>query len=208
MARKASTPAYLKIAIDVASRIVNGGFLEGEKLSGRSTLVSIYHVSPETIRRAIALLRDMNVVEVEEKSGIRICSRDNALKFLEQFKTKSEFTNLKEEIYDLLDEKKNLEKNLENKIQNLIEFATQLRNVGLIVPYESIVQPNSLMIGKNLGELNFWHNTGATIVGIKRDDHLFLSPGPYFNILEKDIIVYVGENDVVNKVKNYITSID
>ena len=87
MARKASTPAYLKIAIDIASRIVNGGFLEGEKLSGRSTLVSIYNVSPETIRRAIALLRDMNVVEVEEKSGIRICSRDNALKFLEQFKT-------------------------------------------------------------------------------------------------------------------------
>ncbi|MGL4571675.1 MAG: TrkA C-terminal domain-containing protein [Clostridium sp.] len=208
MARKTSTPAYLKIAMDIASRIVNGDFLEGEKLSGRSTLVSLYNVSPETIRRSIALLKDMNVVVVEEKSGIRILSKENANEFLKKFRTKSEFTNIKEDIYNLLNEKKVLEKNLESNIQNLIEFATQLRNVGLIVPYESLVQPNSLIIGKSLGELNFWHNTGATIIGIKRDDQLFLSPGPYFTINEGDIVVYVGENDdVINKVKNYITSI-
>ncbi|MEG1002753.1 TrkA C-terminal domain-containing protein [Clostridium sp.] len=208
MARKTTTPAYLKIAMDIASRIVNGDFLEGEKLSGRSTLVSLYNVSPETIRRSIALLKDMNVVVVEEKSGIRILSKENANEFLKKFRTKSEFTNIKEDIYNLLNEKKVLEKNLESNIQNLIEFATQLRNVGLIVPYESLVQPNSLIIGKSLGELNFWHNTGATIIGIKRDDQLFLSPGPYFTINEHDIVVYVGENDdVINKVKNYITSI-
>ena len=184
MAKKISTPAYLKISIDIAYRIVNGDFLEGEKLSGRSTLVSIYNVSPETIRRSIALLRDMDVVEVEEKSGIRIRSRANASKFLEKFKTKNEFTSLKEEIYGLIYEKKKLEKNLETKIENLIEFATQLRNVGIIRHHESIVQPNSLIIGKNLGELNFWHNTGATIIGVKRGDELFVSPGPYFNINE------------------------
>lgn len=208
MSKKISTPAYLRISIDIASRIVNGGFLEGEKLSGRSTLVGIYNVSPETIRRSIALLKDMDVVEVEEKSGIRIRSKANASKFLEIFKTKSEFTNLKEEIYGIINEKKDLEKNLENKIGSLIEFATQLRNVGVIAHHESIVQPNSLIIGKNLGELNFWHNTGATIIGVKRDDNLFISPGPYFNIHEQDIIIYVGENEVVNKVKSYITSID
>ncbi|CUP96487.1 TrkA C-terminal domain-containing protein [Clostridium baratii] len=208
MARKTSTPAYLKIAIDIASRIVNGDFVEGEKLSGRSTLASLYNVSPETIRRSIALLKDMDVVEVAEKSGIKITSKHNANEFLKKFKTKSEFTNIKEEIYNLINEKKVLEKKLENNIQNLIEFATQLRNVGLIVPYESLVEPNSLIIGKSLGELNFWHNTGATIVGIKRGEQLFLSPGPYFTINEKDIVVYVGQNeDVIGKVKNYITSI-
>ncbi|AQM59714.1 MULTISPECIES: TrkA C-terminal domain-containing protein [Clostridium] len=208
MARKTSTPAYLKIAIDIASRIVNGDFVEGEKLSGRSTLASLYNVSPETIRRSIALLKDMDVVEVAEKSGIKITSKHNANEFLKKFKTKSEFTNIKEEIYNLINEKKVLEEKLENNIQNLIEFATQLRNVGLVVPYESLVEPNSLIIGKSLGELNFWHNTGATIVGIKRGEQLFLSPGPYFTINEKDIVVYVGQNeDVIGKVKNYITSI-
>lgn len=206
MARKTSNPAYLKIAIDIASRIINGDFIEGEKLSGRSTLVSIYNVSPETIRRSIALLKDMDVVHVEEKSGIRIASKKNASEFLKKFKTKSEFTQIKEEINNLLEEKKKIERDLESNIANLMTFATQLRNVGLIVPYESLVQPNSLMIGKSLGELNFWHNTGATIVGIKREDQLFLSPGPNFSIKEKDIIVYVGENYVVENVKNYITT--
>lgn len=206
MSKRTNIPAYLKIALDIASRIVNGDFVEGEKLSGRSTLVGIYNVSPETIRRSIALLQDMDVVIVEEKSGITIKSKINATSFLEKFKTKNEFATIKHDIYSLIEEKKELENKLEVKINDLIEFATQLRNVGLIVPYESLVEPNSLIIGKTLGELNFWNNTGATIIGVKRDGRLFLSPGPYFAIENEDIIVYVGENEVVQNVKNYITS--
>lgn len=206
MAKRTTTPAYLKIAIDIASRIVNGDFTEGEKLSGRSTLVGLYNVSPETIRRSVALLKDMDVVWVEDKSGITIRSKDNANSFLKKFRTKNEFANIKHDIKTLLDEKNTLEVKLEEKIGNLIEFATQLRNVGLIIPYESLVEPNSLIIGKTLGELNFWNNTGATIIGVKRNDELYLSPGPYFAIKENDIIVYVGESDVIQNVKNYITS--
>lgn len=206
MAKRTTTPTYLKIAIDIASRIVNGDFLEGEKLSGRSTLVGLYNVSPETIRRSIALLKDMDVVWVEDKSGITIRSRDNAGSFLKKFRTKNEFANIKHDINTLLDEKRELEVKLEDKIGNLIEFATQLRNVGLIIPYESLVEPNSLIIGKTLGELNFWNNTKATIIGVKRNEEMYLSPGPYFAIKENDIIVYVGESDVVQNVKNYIIS--
>ena len=192
--------------MDIALRIVNGVFLEGAKLSGRSTLVSIYNVSPETIRRSIALLKDMGVVEVLEKSGITIRSKRQASEFLTKFKAKNEFTNLQDEIYKLSNEKKEIQKALDSKMDSLIEFATQLRNVGIITPYESLVQPNSLMIGKTLSELNFWHNTGATIIGIKRNDDIFISPGPYFNIEEKDIIIYVGNESAVVSVKNYIIS--
>ena len=206
MSRRTNSPAYLKIALDIASRIVNGDFIEGKKLSGRSTLVGIYNVSPETIRRSIALLQDMDVVVVEEKSGITIKSKTNAGSFIEKFKTKNEFATIKHDIYSLIEEKKELESKLENKINNLIEFATQLRNVGLIVPYESLVEPNSLIIGKTLGELNFWNNTGATIIGVKREGKLYLSPGPYLAIKNGDIIVYVGESEVIENVNNYITS--
>ncbi|MFR5169647.1 MAG: TrkA C-terminal domain-containing protein [Clostridium paraputrificum] len=199
MSRRTNSPAYLKIALDIASRIVNGDFIEGKKLSGRSTLVGIYNVSPETIRRSIALLQDMDVVVVEEKSGITIKSKTNAGSFIEKFKTKNEFATIKHDIYSLIEEKKELESKLENKINDLIEFATQLRNVGLIVPYESLVEPNSLIIGKTLGELNFWNNTGATIIGVKREGKLYLSPGPYLAIKNGDIIVYVGESEVIEK---------
>ena len=206
MSRRTNSPAYLKIALDIASRIVNGDFIEGKKLSGRSTLVGIYNVSPETIRRSIALLQDMDVVVVEEKSGITIKSKTNAGSFIEKFKTKNEFATIKHDIYSLIEEKNELESKLENKINDLIEFATQLRNVGLIVPYESLVEPNSLIIGKTLGELNFWNNTGATIIGVKREGKLYLSPGPYLAIKNGDIIVYVGESEVIENVNNYITS--
>ena len=206
MSRRTNSPAYLKIALDIASRIVNGDFIEGKKLSGRSTLVGIYNVSPETIRRSIALLQDMDVVVVEEKSGITIKSKTNASSFLEKFKTKNEFATIKHDIYSLIEDKKKLESKLENKINDLIEFATQLRNVGLIVPYESLVEPNSLIIGKTLGELNFWYNTGTTIIGVKREGKLYLSPGPYLAIKNGDIIVYVGESEVIENVNNYITS--
>ena len=206
MSRRTNSPAYLKIALDIASRIVNGDFIEGKKLSGRSTLVGIYNVSPETIRRSIALLQDMDVVVVEEKSGITIKSKTNAGSFIEKFKTKNEFATIKHDIYSIIEEKKELESKLENKINDLIEFATQLRNVGLIVPYESLVEPNSLIIGKTLGELNFWNNTGATIIGVKRESKLYLSPGPYLAIKNGDIIVYVGESEVIENVNNYITS--
>lgn len=206
MSRRTNSPAYLKIALDIASRIVNGDFIEGKKLSGRSTLVGIYNVSPETIRRSIALLQDMDVVVVEEKSGITIKSKTNAGSFIEKFKTKNEFATIKHDIYSLIEDKKKLESKLENKINDLIEFATQLRNVGLIVPYESLVEPNSLIIGKTLGELNFWNNTGATIIGVKREGKLYLSPGPYLAIKNGDIIVYVGESEVIENVNNYITS--
>ena len=206
MSRRTNSPAYLKIALDIASRIVNGDFIEGKKLSGRSTLVGIYNVSPETIRRSIALLQDMDVVVVEEKSGITIKSKTNASSFLEKFKTKNEFATIKHNIYSLIEDKKKLESKLENKINDLIEFATQLRNVGLIVPYESLVEPNSLIIGKTLGELDFWNNTGATIIGVKREGKLYLSPGPYLAIKNGDIIVYVGESEVIENVNNYITS--
>ena len=121
-------------------------------------------------------------------------------------KTKNEFATIKHDIYSLIEEKKELESKLENKINDLIEFATQLRNVGLIVPYESLVEPNSLIIGKTLGELNFWNNTGATIIGVKREGKLYLSPGPYLAIKNGDIIVYVGESEVIENVNNYITS--
>ena len=54
--RKDSNPVYKNIALDIANKIINGEFKVGEKISGRSTLAGVYNVSPETIRRAIALL--------------------------------------------------------------------------------------------------------------------------------------------------------
>lgn len=205
MSKQIKTANYIKIAIDIAHRIVNNDFIEGSKITGRTTLVSIYNVSPETIRRSLALLKDMNVVTVNEKSGIIINNKIYAKEFLDKFKTKSDFTYLNSETFDLIKQRKEIDSKLEKNISSIIEFATQLRNVGSIIPFESIVEENSFAVNKSIGELDFWHNTKATIIAVKRDGNLYLSPGPYFQIHSEDIIVYVGEESVLESVKEYIS---
>ena len=76
-------PQYMRIAVSVAGRIAEGQFAEGEKLSGRSKLSSEYQVSPETIRKAVQLLRDMQVVSVKEQSSIYVRSAGNARRYLQ-----------------------------------------------------------------------------------------------------------------------------
>ncbi|MCF0147315.1 MAG: GntR family transcriptional regulator [Clostridium sp.] len=205
MFKQTKTPNYIKIAVDIAHRIVNNQFVEGEKITGRTTLVSIYNVSPETIRRSLALLKDMNVVTINEKSGIIINDKNSAKEFLNKFKTKTDFTYLNNETFELIKQRKEIDDKLERNINSVIQFATQLRNVGSIIPFESIVEKDSFAVGKSIGELNFWHNTKATIIAVKRDGDLFLSPGPYFKINSNDIIVYVGEDSVIETVKDYIS---
>ncbi|MGL5380398.1 TrkA C-terminal domain-containing protein [Clostridium sp.] len=206
MAKQTKTPNYIKIAIDIAHRIVNNDFVEGSKITGRTTLVSLYNVSPETIRRSLALLKDMDVVIVNEKSGIIINKKSNAKEFLNKFKTQSDFTTLNKETFNLIHKRKEIDSKLEKNLNAIIEFATQLRNVGSIIPFESVVEEGSIAVDKSIGELNFWHNTKATIIAVKRNGDHFLSPGPYFKIRTNDIIVYVGEDSVLENVKNYISS--
>lgn len=205
MTKQTKTPNYIKIAVDIAHRIANNEFVEGSKISGRTTLVSIYNVSHETIRRSLALLRDNDVVIINEKSGIIINSKLKAKEFLNIFKTKSNFSSLNNETFNLIKQKKLIDNQLEKNINSIIEFATQLRNVGSIIPFESVVEEGSVAVNKSIGELNFWQNTKATIIAIKRNGDLFLSPGPYFTIKENDILVYVGDDHVVENIRNYIS---
>ena len=74
-------PQYVRIAMDIASRVAAGELEEHQKVSGRSVIASEYNVSPETARKAVRLLADMKVVEVLEKKGIYILSADNAKDF-------------------------------------------------------------------------------------------------------------------------------
>lgn len=205
MSKRAKIPNYIKIAIDIAHRIVNNDFIEGSKITNRTTLVGLYKVSPETIRRSLGILKNMDVITIHEKSGIIINSKSNAKEFLSKFKTQSDFTTLNKDTFNLIKEKKEIDAKLEKNINSIIEFATQLRNVGSIIPFESIVEDGSIAVDKSIGELDFWQNTKATIIAIKRNGNNILSPGPCFKIQINDILVYVGEDSVLEDVKNYIS---
>ena len=86
---------YSQIALDLAHKIVKGELTIGERIYGRSTLASLYNVSPETIRRSLTLLTESGVVKVSQGSGVTILSKDLAFEFIEKFKGKSSLASIK-----------------------------------------------------------------------------------------------------------------
>ena len=84
---KSNIPVYESIAMDVAERIADGEFSVGEKISGRTILSSQYNVSPETIRKAMGLLAQADVVAVSQGKEIIVLSQKQASEFFQHHQT-------------------------------------------------------------------------------------------------------------------------
>lgn len=206
-AEKAGTTAakYEKIALDIAYGILNGEWKTGETVKGRSTLSGKYNVSPETIRRALKLLEELQVVSVMEKKGILIKSREAADAFIREYHSKDRILSLREDITRLAEEKAEIERRIFESLDAVIEQALLLRSIGIIYPMELKISEKSPLVGKSIGEVNFWNHTGATIIGIIRSGRMLLSPGPGMVFSANDTILYVGnESNISGKVDKYV----
>ena len=199
---------YQKISIDIARRIISGEFRPGQKLSGRSVLSSHYNVSPETIRRSISLLQDMQVVEVYRGSGIVITSLDKALIFVDRFKNIEKTYNLKNELLNLIEQKREMDKKLENTLEQIIDNTDKFKNLSPFNPVQIRVSQTSPLINKSIGEIKFWQNTGGTIIAIIRNGDVLVSPGPYPTIQPNDTIVAVGGNVAIEVMYSFINDLE
>jgi len=197
-------PIYKKIAIDITNRILSGDFAVGDKLYGRSSLASEYNVSPETIRRSITLLSDMDIVTVTKGSGIVINSVDNCLKFIDKFKDIDSISSLKKDIKNLLEKKKELDKNIDDSIDELIDYSSRFKNSNPFIPFEFEITTEMSILDKTIFEVKFWQNTGATIIGIRRNDKLILSPGPQTTFEDKDIFVVICDESSYDRIKSLL----
>lgn len=205
---KVSEPAtsrYEKIALDIAYSIWKEEYKVGEIIKGRSTLSGKYGVSSETIRRAVKLLEEAEAVSVEERVGILVTSKEKAIEFIDTYRQQDKLLGLREEIRMLNEERDRIDRQVNEKIESMIEQATVLRNMGVISPLEAKVTADSHLIGKTIGQVEFWRHTGATIIGINRMGQLILSPGPKLQFFEGDIILYVGNaDDNISRVEDFI----
>lgn len=186
-------PQYLQIALDIALRIVNGEFPEDSQIYGRSLLASEYNVSPETIRRSLRLLADMKVVETKPQSGTTILSVDNAKRYVKNYEGVNETRNLQCKLRKMLEESAALHQDISNTISALIQGSSFFAAAHETLPnYDVSIPEGSPVIGQSIGALKFWQNTGATIVAIRRNQNVILSPGPYAELYSGDVIVLVG----------------
>ena len=204
MAQQIDIPIYTKIALDLAGRICNGEIREGSRIFGRSTLAAEYNVSPETIRRAVNLLEDMNVVRSSQGSGIFVSSKSNAYSFIERYQNKESIHTLKNDMKKLIHQKQAIENNITQLLDKIIDYSDRLKNINALTPLEIDINDDSHLIGKTITETKFWQNTGATIIAIKRDGSLILSPGPYGGFEKGDTIFVVGDLNVIERIKKFM----
>lgn len=199
-----SSSVYRKIAIDIAQNISNGKYLEGQKLFGRSTLAAHYNVSPETIRKAVHLLKDVGVLTSEKGSGIEVISKDKAIEFVQNYKESLKIVKVKTELVNWANNQIEESKNLIKKINLLVDSTERFKALNFFTPFEIKIDSNSKVIGKTISELNFWHNTGATVIAIERNNKIILSPGPYATFLEGDTFYIIGTEQAFYACKKII----
>lgn len=203
---QSTIPTYKKIALDIANKIKQNIIKEGEILHGRSTLASKYNVSPETVRRAVILLEDLEVVTTIKGKGILVLSNEKAISFLNRNKSINSIRNYKAEINTLLSNRKEIESQLLKSIQGIMDYSSRFDEVNPIMPLEFIVPEDCIYIGKTVGEIMFWQNTGATLIAVKRDDQLLLSPGPYISINSNDALIVVGNDHIRYSVPEFLST--
>lgn len=196
--RQIEIPRYLKIAVDLAARIASGDIAEGEKIKGRSTLSTEYNVSPETIRRSVSILSDKKVVEINLGSGIVVLSREQAIQFVKSFKDDKRVTEMQTKLSQLFDKRKSMDGDIITITKQIIDMYKYMRT-DLITPVEIQLPLDSKVVGKSIGQLEVWHNTGATIIGIVKDDKIIISPGPYYEFTLGDRILIVGDENVIER---------
>lgn len=201
---KVSAPVYQQIAADIAAKIVERRYQVGDRLYARSALASQYSVSPETARRAIAVLSDLEIVSVVKGSGVVILSYDNAVRFVQQFMDIKSMYDLKKNIMDSLERQRKEAEHMTETISEILDRTERFQAFNPFIPFEIEITAKTPYLNLSISDINFWHYTTATILGIRRGEMMMISPGPYAVLSEGDVLYYCGDTDCQRRVRNFL----
>lgn len=185
---------YQQIAVEMAEKIAEGWYGVGEKITARSTIATTFRVSPETARKAMRILVDMGIVTSKQGSGTYVASREKAQLFFERYHSTVAIAQTKEDIIVAIKNQRKELEHLAGLLDELVERTKRDHNTASIVPHDIKIDSQCNYLGKSIGELNIWQQTGATVVGVQRGDELHISPGPYEVIVDGDVILFVGND--------------
>ena len=160
---------------------------------------SEYGVSPETIRRSFSLLEEMQVVQVKHNKGVSVVSRDNAKKYITKYSKSNENRILLSQIRHVLGEREQIDRELFILAKDLIESNDRFSASNPFPTYEYTIKEGSLAVGNSLGALKFWQKTGGTVIAIRREGSILLSPGPDLSLEILDVLIFVGNQETLAK---------
>lgn len=202
----AAVARYQQVAVDIASRIVDKQYHEGERIYARSSIASQYSVSSETARRAIALLSAHGIVETAKGSGVVIRSKEKALEFVQRYRQAETLAELKRTALRQSEALLRESAALKETIAQITDRADRLRFINPFAPFEVMVEEAAFCAGKTITQLQFWQNTGATIVAVRRGETLSLSPGPSEVLLPGDVIYFICKEAEHGRAREFVTT--
>lgn len=191
---------YQEIALDIAHAIMMGEYREGVKIHGRSTLAGRYNVSPETIRRAIAVLQTVGVVVVNQGVGITVTSKAMAEKFVKSFDQKGEIQVFVEDIKKLMEQRREIDLKIESHLNKFLGYTDRLMSRWMDVG-EIEIGKSSPAIGKTLRELKVRECTGTTIVAVVRNGFEQFSPDASLVLHAEDVLLVAGSAEGQQKLR-------
>ena len=201
---KIEIPKYQHIAIEFASRIASGEYQIGDKIYARSSIASQYSVSPETARRAICVLSDLDIVVSEKGSGVTIKSRDNAVAFIKQYNKRQTIETIKEKLLHSIERQQTEMQTMSDYLLELIQASEHFRSMNPFMPFEIKITDNCIHLNKTILEMQFWQHTGATVLAVRKGDLLLKSPGPYVALQKNDILYFFSQDDTSQRVQEFL----
>jgi len=203
-----SMPKYQQIALEIANRIADGELQEGDHLFGRSSVAGTFNVSPETARRAFCILADMEIISPEQGTGMRILSRKNAELFREQFRERLDVAAVREAVMASVERQKREMETLSASLDMLVSATEHYRSTNPLSPYLMKITDRCRFLGRTVSEIRLWQFTGATLVAIRRDGRMMLSPGPYADLQPNDVIYFITADSSDARVRDYLENKD
>lgn len=201
-----SAPIHNAIALDIARKIVSGSYSVGTRISGRSLMSGNYNVSPETVRKAIALLRDSHVLTVSQGKEAVVESVEQAYSFISRNEDIQFVFSMRQEVEALMAQRLEIDKRLESILSEVINYCDRLRNLSPYNPIEVLVLPTSHAVGKTVGELEFRDRFGGALLAIKRGAETIVSP-PHNEVLRaNDTLVLVGKGELLHVLREFLNS--
>ncbi|MCR4418555.1 MAG: TrkA C-terminal domain-containing protein [Clostridia bacterium] len=199
--REGELARYEEIALMLAADIARGRYREGERIYGRSVLAGQYSVSPETIRKAVALLQAREVVETVAGSGIIVLSRRAAQKFVEDFEEFSALEKMEKRLDELLEQRNRLNAEIEHLTREIVHYKEALLKQMLYNTEEIKVGSGSPLVGQSVQSANIRALTGVTVTAVRRRGVLFDSPGEEVTLQPGDVLLVVGDKGGKEKLR-------
>lgn len=196
-------PRYQQIAIEIAERIVDNRYQVGEKIHARSTLATTFGVSPETARKAVNILVDLNIMEVKHGSGVFVSSKAKAASYLEQYKDVQSIEEIKNDLVASLNRQKKELNDFTAIIDQLVSQTVKLNRVNPMLPSELVLTKEAQHLETSISDLNLWQETSATVIAILHQEELVLSPGPYAVLMPGDTLYFVGNEFATQRMTNF-----